>query len=54
MLKSWAMPPASVADRVHLLLLNQLGLERPLLGRFERIHDRGFLVALLFGDTAVT
>ena len=36
-----------LADRLHLLLLGDLVLERALLGGLERVDDRGLLVALL-------
>ena len=35
-----------LADRLHLLLLRELVLQRALLGGLERIDDRGFAVAL--------
>ena len=38
------------ADRLHLLLLRELVLQRALLGGVERVDDRGFLIALLFLD----
>ena len=39
-----------LADRLHLLALRELQLERALLGRLERIDDRGVLALVAFQD----
>ena len=50
LLKSCAMPPASMADHVHLLRLVDLVLQRAPLGRLQHVDDGGFGLAFVFLD----